>query len=472
MQIIDAPPHRPIPYLHTMPTPTPQPRRDAAALQPVQRWDRVQLEADLEPAGRSAEGYLRAHAAVAVPGVMEYVDAAGNVTRELIPEEELHNADSLITLGGLPVTLGHPDEDVSPDNVGSLGVGTIGPDVEVLKSSGHVRVLAILHRRDALDAVAQGTVEVSPGYTTVIDPTPGVHPRFGRYDAVQTRRRYNHLAIVDEARGGPTVKLRADGARVAARRADAAPHTAPLTPGPSTGGSVHPFLITLAALCALPYATRADGKVRRTDMPEDQPAVTEDQLVAAIADAIRQLQAKAAASDAEPAEGDMTPEAMKARIAELEGQLAAMQAAKASADAEAAAQQEKADRAHLDSLADRLGVDRSAWTDATTSGDRKLAIAMHKGLIPAGTKADAVDRPRLDGMVHALAQLHPDPAARGDAAADPWAGITVDPKPRSDWSGPTGTGKRDGTPADPMKAAIRERNDRALQRGGAGAHTP
>jgi len=461
-----------------------QPVRRTDQLQTVQRWDRVQLEAQLEPASRTAQGYLRTHAAVAVPGVMEYVDASGNVTRELVPAEELHNVDSLRSLAGLPVTLQHPDEDVTPDNVGTLGVGALGNDVEILEQSGHVRVLLVLHRRDALQAVDQGMVEVSPGYTTVIDPTPGVHPVYGAYDAVQTRRRYNHLAVVDQARGGPTVKLRADTTdRCATRRCDAADPdtkvrarlrldaTPPDPANPQRGRAMHPFLITLAALCALPYTQRADGKVCRTDMTGEGEAkqITEDQLVAAIADAIRQLQAKAAEADAEPAvaEGEMSPEAMKARIQELEGQLAALQAEKADRDAAAATEAAKADRAHLDGLADRLAFDRTGWTDATTNEQRKLDLAKHRGLLPADAamqtqgKADGVALPKLDGMISALQSLHPDPDA--GTRADAYADLQVPVKPPTKQPARKDGGAGDAPPADPMKAAIAKRNRDRLQ---------
>lgn len=474
-----------------MPTPSRQHRRDNADPVRVQRWDRVQLEADLDPSSRTLQGYLRSHAAIAVPGVMEYHDAAGNVTRELIPPEELHNVDSLRSLASLPVTLQHPEEDVTPDNVGSLGVGTMGNDVEILEKSGHVRIGIVLHRRDALEAVDGGMTEVSPGYTCIIDPTPGVW-NGQPYDAVQRHRRYNHLAIVDQARGGHTVKLRADGAdRCAARRLDAAspdhrvelrvrldaPPSPPAPAGtsPKRGHTMHPFLITLAALCSLPVAHR-DGKAYRTDAGEESPEITEDQLVAAIADAIRELQAKAAGAQAGGGDDADDPEAMKARIQELEGQLAALQQEKADRDAAAMEEQEKADRADMDKLADALRFDRTGWTEDTTAAQRKLDLAKARNLVPADaelfnaeTKADGVPMARLDGMITAMQQLH-------GSQQDAYVGLRVDGAPPKGtgagaWTGPSGTGtsgeRKDGQgdrpPADPMKAALRRRNRDRLQ---------
>jgi hypothetical protein len=330
---------------------------------------------------------------------MEYVNADGSITRELIPPDELHDVDSLRSLAGLPVTLGHPREDVSPDNVGTYGVGAMGNDVEILANSGHVRVLLVLHRRDALEAVDNGTVEVSPGYTTVIDPTPGEHPVYGRYDAIQRQRRYNHLAVVDQARGGHTVKLRADrderratrrcdsvpdDPRVAQRvKLDTAPPTTTPTPAPRArgGNTVHPFLITLSALLALPYTRADDGQLldKRSDA-----AITEDQLMAAIADAIRDLREQAqAAEDTQPAEGELSREQLQAKITELEGELAAMRQADEQAKADAAAEQERADCAELEQLADRMGYDRSAWTADTRADERRLQLAKARQLVDA-----------------------------------------------------------------------------------------
>src|SRR5690606_36395618 len=57
-----------------------------------------------------------------------------------------------------------------------------------------------------------GKSGLSPGYTCRIDETPGTHPIFGPYDAIQRDRVYNHVAHTDSPRGGPTVRLRVDSA--------------------------------------------------------------------------------------------------------------------------------------------------------------------------------------------------------------------------------------------------------------------
>ena len=58
----------------------------------------------------------------------------------------------------------------------------------------------------------EGKIEVSPGYNLNLDFTPGIHPDYGPYDAVQYNIRYNHVAIVDKGRAGQEVALHLDSA--------------------------------------------------------------------------------------------------------------------------------------------------------------------------------------------------------------------------------------------------------------------
>lgn len=340
-----------------MKTPKRHRRTDAADPVRVQRHDRAQML----PAERTRDNLLRTQAMVAVPGVMEYEAPDGSIVLELIPEEELHDPESLHSLASVPVTLTHPPEDVTPENTSTYGVGDVGEDVTIIEDTGHVRIGIVLRRHDVLAAVDRGMTEISPGYTCLIDPTPGVHPKFGRYDAIQRDRRYNHVAVVDEARGGPSIHLRADG-RWATKRLDAKPqpHT------PPTGGHMNPLLLMLAATIGVSRLDEAGA-----DLPEDK-------LAAAIADAIRNAQA-----EAEVPEGEMTPEAMKAKIAQLEGELAAMQKAEGDrADQEEEAEELEA-RKTIDAIAEARKVDMAKWTDKTTSAERRLDVARAAGHVEA-----------------------------------------------------------------------------------------
>ncbi len=149
------------------------------------------------------EGYI------AKEGVLDYETPGGELWREYVPAETLQaSAQQLV---GLPVTMEHPPEDVTPDNYQEYAVGSvISADWDA--EANAVRCVLSIMRRDILEAVDSGKVELSPGYMADVDETPGNGPH-GAYDAVQTGRGYNHVAFVDEARGGPAIRARVDSAR-------------------------------------------------------------------------------------------------------------------------------------------------------------------------------------------------------------------------------------------------------------------
>lgn len=160
---------------------------------------------------RRADGTLLCEAIVSKPGVLTYRDAAGKEWRELVPPETLADPDYLAAVGRAVATLEHPEEDVSPDNVQTYQVGDTDGAVEVLEG-GYVKVRLAVRARKALDAIDAGVEEISPGYNVKLDRTPGTHPEYGRYDAIQIKRELNHIAIVPKGRSGSEVRLRADSA--------------------------------------------------------------------------------------------------------------------------------------------------------------------------------------------------------------------------------------------------------------------
>ncbi len=407
-------------------------RNDNAEPNRVQRWDRVEMPV-LDPATRTPQGYLILHASVARPGVFDYVGPDGVVVRELVRAETLHDAASLTTLAGLPVTLLHPDQDVTPDNVDELGIGVIGPEIEILAKTGHVRVTKVIQSRRALDAIDAGVLEASLGYACAIIEGGGEHPEFGPFDQEQGPRLYNHSAIVPEGRHGETVRLRADsGDRQAVNRQDAAPagswrrvrlDATPPTPTPTPptptptpapqarrDATMHLYLFAFATLLGL-GVTRADGKYTRNDQE-----ITEEQLVAAITKAIQSLQEEA--TETEPVEGEMTLEAAMDKIKTLEAERDGLLKDKSDQEEEEEKEVEKADRADLDKLADRMRFDRRAWTANTTANDRRLALAISAKLLPADSelrtdaKPSGVDLQVLKGVATALPAMYPEGGTR------------------------------------------------------------
>ncbi len=176
------------------------------------------LDAGLMRSHTTGDGFLFLQGRAAKPGIYHYLNEDGSIRRELIDSDVLHHPDSLGSLGGKPVTLGHPQDFVTPQNAKGLVVGSVDPSMEIEAEGGYVRIKMVLHDADAIDAVRSGdAVELSMGYRAVIEMEGGTHDTLrgpdgtGEYDAVQRwRGPYNHAALVERGRHGATVRVRAD----------------------------------------------------------------------------------------------------------------------------------------------------------------------------------------------------------------------------------------------------------------------
>jgi hypothetical protein len=333
-------------------------------------WVRRQDRGELLGSKPGPGGSLLVTGYAAREGVLVYRNADGTTTREFVPLKTLK--DSAKTLGRAAVTLEHPDEDVTPENVGELGVGDVGSKITI-HDDGYVEVTAAVRRADALEAVRAGKVELSPGYSVRIDPTPGEHPVYGRYDAVQVERVVNHLAIVDRARGGETIRIRADSA-VATTVIGA---SKPTHPGmPRSGGRVNTRFLALLSLlgitqridsddAAIDAAVDAVGK--RKDAADRSISEAQARHDAAINDLKAKLTAAEAARDVE-----------KKRADDASAELATIKASE-TARADAAA------RTELETLATGMGLDPKASPD--TKALKRAIATKHLGEL----KADADD---------------------------------------------------------------------------------
>lgn len=152
-------------------------------------------------------GYLRIDGIAAKSGVLTYLLPDGTIRREYVPAETLFNAESLETLSGVPVTIQHPgvlDSATAKEHSKGSVRGEPKADGDRLK------VGIILTNKDGIEAVGSGINQLSPGYRAELEMTAGEYNGIA-YDAIQTKRVYNHLAIVSSARGGPECRLNLDG---------------------------------------------------------------------------------------------------------------------------------------------------------------------------------------------------------------------------------------------------------------------
>lgn len=175
----------------------------------VRRFDRGMLR---QPKTLSS-GARRVDGHAARVGVQVYSDGRGGIRRELRLPEEVFSTASLESYDGAWITDGHPSEFVTPQTARDLSRGLV---TEPARQDGDLVAMAsviddarLLRKLDEIQAAGKHA-ELSVGYYADLDETPGVHPKFGRYDAIQRNIRVNHVAIVPVGRAGREARLRLD----------------------------------------------------------------------------------------------------------------------------------------------------------------------------------------------------------------------------------------------------------------------
>lgn len=172
----------------------------------MKRFDTFRLDG----VRRTPAGGLRADATLTRSGVFLYHNPDGSQRRELRHPDVVFNEDSLASMKGATITVGHPAEGVTPDNYQKLSVGHIGDDP---RRDGHL-VRATVYVNDAkavADVLAGKLLEFSMGYDVSLVTEAGEYEG-ERYDAKQVNPVYNHAALLPPGHGraGSEVRLRLD----------------------------------------------------------------------------------------------------------------------------------------------------------------------------------------------------------------------------------------------------------------------
>lgn len=150
-------------------------------------------------------------------GVFPYLGAqlgksgadANKIFQVYRPEEELNNPETINSFKLVPfiddhAMLGSEDAGLTPAEKKGIQ-GVIGEDVYF--ESPYLRGNLKIYSEAAKNLIDTDTkVELSPGYRCRYEFTEGVFDG-KRYDAIQRDLRGNHLALVDEGRTGPDVKV-------------------------------------------------------------------------------------------------------------------------------------------------------------------------------------------------------------------------------------------------------------------------
>ncbi len=151
-------------------------------------------------------GQMIAPCSIARVGIMEYrAKECGaifadrdpdSIVKIMTTEQELFDAASLDSYRSAPITVGHPEEDVTTENAKELikGVleGTPVRDGDLLVGT------LVLNDADAISLVRTNTNQLSSGHTCVLK----LADEGKEWDAEKTQIRANHIAIVSRGRAG------------------------------------------------------------------------------------------------------------------------------------------------------------------------------------------------------------------------------------------------------------------------------
>ncbi len=162
----------------------------------------------------TGDGYLVADVRVARTGIQDYLGSELDhpemaLVRVYRPPEAVFAKDAMSSYAFKPMTNDHKGE-ITSANWRDHSVGQIGS--EVVRDGEFVRVPMVLMDASAIADYRSGKRELSMGYSANIEFKDGVTPEGESYNAIVKDMRMNHLALVDRARGGESLRIGDHGA--------------------------------------------------------------------------------------------------------------------------------------------------------------------------------------------------------------------------------------------------------------------
>lgn len=159
------------------------------------------------------DGYRLVRSKIARTGIQEYYgrEFGGQAAEHGFGDNEtirvyrdpsdVFHKDAVNGWAGVPVTIDHPADLVTPDNVTKYQVGDVRDKAYIDAETGWFGLEWLIRDATAITKFDSGEYpEVSGGYTAIIDWTPGVDPAGQKYDAKQIGITPNHLAMVPRGR--------------------------------------------------------------------------------------------------------------------------------------------------------------------------------------------------------------------------------------------------------------------------------
>lgn len=157
---------------------------------------------------RTPQGGIRVPATLRRVGLLRYTNPDGSTRVEYCPSDEMFQEDSLATLRDAPVTNLHHGV-IDPSNYRRAAVGALSGNAR--QDGDKLEAYLAIQDAQTISLIDSGErCEVSCGYHVTLDHTPGTTSAGERYDVIQRKIVYNHVALVPRGRAGREVALRLD----------------------------------------------------------------------------------------------------------------------------------------------------------------------------------------------------------------------------------------------------------------------
>lgn len=162
-------------------------------------------------------GFLRCTAAILKAGIMEYaphelpaMPEGMQLARVYVSPEELNNLESVASLEGMPVVIGHIWQTTETRGTGSGNVAGAPHVAEaVLYADLLVTDPEAVRRIMLSEGDAEKLVEISSAFDAIVQWIAGITPDGISYDGIFIQIRYNHAALlpIGTGRAGATIRI-------------------------------------------------------------------------------------------------------------------------------------------------------------------------------------------------------------------------------------------------------------------------
>ena len=154
----------------------------------------------------TAEGYLRANAAITRAGVVQFPGAdlgleGDTVINVLRGREAVFHPETAASAAMKPLTLRHPIEGVGSENYKDKSVGHLG-NSPAESADDHLLFPVLVTEAAAIKHIAEVTDELSVGYDALFVPEGGVYEGEPYSWRVEGPMLINHVALVGQPGGG------------------------------------------------------------------------------------------------------------------------------------------------------------------------------------------------------------------------------------------------------------------------------